>query len=192
MVNVIRKITLIIIARLIIIGEEHRRRAAVGLGDNPEFHRVSVVINGEQAESVPQGRIVGVFVLGARVAPIALRMTRQGIGNVSKRKPADCFGSQDDGAKRKLRWRVGRSDVESEHGGQFVADNRTLRLVGSADKTAAAALPLTLNGGTLLPGRNTVAVALKHLLGNPADDFRRALRAAFDLLHKLGLERFDV
>jgi len=43
------------IALLVLIGEEHRRRAAVGLGDNPEFHPVAVVVHGKQAKTVPQG-----------------------------------------------------------------------------------------------------------------------------------------
>ena len=71
-------------------------------------------------------------------------------------------------------------------------DNQAVRLFGLAGKTAAAALSLTLDCGALTSGGDAVAVALKHFLGNPADNFRRVLCSAFDLLHKLLLERFDV
>jgi len=40
-VSVFRHIHL---ARLIIVGQEHSRRASVALGDNPEFHALAVVI----------------------------------------------------------------------------------------------------------------------------------------------------
>ena len=73
-----------------------------------------------------------------------------------------------------------------------LADNQAVRLFGSAGKTAAAALPMTLNDCALLSGGDAVAVALKHFFGNPADDFRRALRPAFQLGLKLCIKRFDV
>lgn len=62
---------------LIIIGEEHGRYAAVGFGDNPEFHAVRVVIDGKEAVSVRERPLVFGAVVGADIAPIAARVMRE-------------------------------------------------------------------------------------------------------------------
>lgn len=59
---------------LIIVGQQHGCRAAVGCCDNPEFHAVAVVIRGEKQPAELQRGFVRLLVLGAYLAPIAAFM----------------------------------------------------------------------------------------------------------------------
>jgi hypothetical protein len=70
-----------------------------------------------------------------------------------------------------------------------MTDNQAVRLFGSAGKTAAAALTLTLNLRALTSGGDAVAVAFKHFFGNPVNDGSCVLRSAIELGCKLCLER---
>src|ERR1035441_1375598 len=94
--------------------------------------------------------------------------------------PSVNFGLTPDGSRLKLVMAV------------LLADNQAVRLFGSAGKTTAAALTLTLDCCALLSCGDAVAIAFKHFLGNPADDGSCILRSAFKLLRKLLLKRFDV
>ena len=88
---------------LIVIGEKNRRGTAVGLGDNPKFHAVAVVIDGKEASATCKRPLVFRAVFGADIATITLRVARKRGGNVPKRKPAERLVGHGDCAKRKLR-----------------------------------------------------------------------------------------
>src|ERR1017187_10134947 len=103
MSNVITNTPLTMIPPLIVIGEKHGRRTAVGLGDNPEFQAIAVVIYGKEAASRGKRPLIFRAVFGADIATIALRVARKRGRNVLKRKPQQRLGGHGDCAKRKLR-----------------------------------------------------------------------------------------
>ena len=88
---------------LIIVRQKHRRCVPVGLGDNPEFHAVAVVIDGKEASATCKRPLVFRAVFGADIATITFRVARKRGGNVPKRKSAERLGGHGDCAKRKLR-----------------------------------------------------------------------------------------
>jgi hypothetical protein len=60
--------------RLIIFGQKHGCRAPVGLGDNPELHTASVVIDGKEPATIGKRPLICRAVFGADIAPIAMRV----------------------------------------------------------------------------------------------------------------------
>jgi len=75
---------------LIIVGQENGRGRSVGLGDNPEFDAVAVHIRRKESASIFEGLLVGVFVLVAKVAPIALAVAIESRNHAFLRNLRDC------------------------------------------------------------------------------------------------------
>ena len=86
-------------ARSVVLGQEHRCRAAIGLGDSPELGAVLRVVGGEQAEASVERELVLACLFLVEIATVTGDVPRQrgrdvgggevieGLGGVPPRGP---------------------------------------------------------------------------------------------------------
>src|SRR4051794_38541577 len=67
---------------LVVLGQEHRRCRAVGLGDNPELDAVSVSVDREESKAFLERELVFVPILLATLSPVAPGVSCDGLKNI--------------------------------------------------------------------------------------------------------------